>query len=50
MAQPTEEELLILNAIIYTDGFAELDTEKEKLTVLKWALDFEIDSNHHLWK
>jgi len=44
MAQPTEEELLILNSIIYTKSFAKLDTEGKKLTVLDWAEDFKIDS------
>ena len=44
MAQPTEEELLILNSIIYTKSFAKLDTEGKKLTVLEWAEDFKIDS------
>ena len=44
MAQPTEEELLILNSIIYTAGFAKLDTEGKELTVLDWAEDFKINS------
>jgi len=44
MAQPTEEELLILNSIIYTENFAKLDVKKEELTVLDWAEAFKIDS------
>lgn len=43
MAQPTEEELLILNSIIYTDNFANLNVKKN-YSVLQWAEEFELSS------
>ncbi|WP_086347462.1 Mbeg1-like protein [Candidatus Enterococcus clewellii] len=41
MAQPTEEELLILNSIIYTDSFAE---NGQGQTVYSWANQFDVNS------
>ncbi|MBP1045594.1 DUF2974 domain-containing protein [Enterococcus sp. BWM-S5] len=41
MAQPTEEELLILNSIIYTEDFAE---NAQGQTVLTWANTFDLNS------
>jgi len=46
MARPTEEELLILNSIVYTDDFAKLkiNPSEKDVSVLEWALDFKINS------
>jgi len=44
MAQPAEEELLILNCIIYTEDFAKINADNKRLSVLEWALKFDINS------
>lgn len=46
MAKPEEDELLILNSIIYTESFADLktDSSKKPLSVLEWAERFDINS------
>lgn len=44
MAHPTEEELLILNSIIYTDDFTNLNVQDRKRSVLDWANQFDLNS------
>ncbi|MCB5950573.1 DUF2974 domain-containing protein [Enterococcus sp. BWT-B8] len=41
MAQPTESELLILNAIIYTNDFV---NQAENMSIYEWAVQFDSDN------
>jgi len=41
MAQPTEEQLLILNSIIYTNSFT---SNLKEISIYKWACKFDLDT------
>lgn len=45
MAKPTEEELLLLNSLMYTDDFVDYATKNPGATILDWANQYDPSKN-----